>query len=190
VVVGTEEDLKFVMTCGVPWAEIVNVIGHIDMPKNMGVASGVAAAQKFRSGEWAAKYDYMYWTESDQILLVRDRAVEALYELVKDGQHLIAPHRLLPFPRSEDFDPSLSHLLKTQGGNQKELGDNDEKVLHAVVPTAKNDRPMEQASCCFDPGDCTRRDHWVHFSNKEKVFIGEREREMIASAFVSLVFLI
>ena len=29
--------------------------------------------------------------------------------------------------------------------------------------------PLEAASCCFDPGDCTRRDHWVHFSDTSKV---------------------
>jgi hypothetical protein len=46
---------------------VISVIGHISMPKNMGVAAGMAAAQKFRSKEWEHKYTYMYWTESDQV---------------------------------------------------------------------------------------------------------------------------
>ena len=68
VVVGTAEDLAFVTSpaCGLPWATVVSVVGHIAFPKNMGVAAGMVAAQKFRSGAWEA-FQYMYWTESDQV---------------------------------------------------------------------------------------------------------------------------
>ena len=68
VVVGTQEDYDFVTSpkCGLPWAEVINVLGHISMPKNMGVALGIAAQQRFRSGAWA-RFKYMYFTESDQV---------------------------------------------------------------------------------------------------------------------------
>ncbi len=95
---------------------------------------------------------------------MRDAAVEPLYALVADAKHLVAPHRLLPFPRSEDFEPSLADLLRTI--KTKELADNDAKRYHAVVspPGSGRPPPLEDSSCCFDPGDCTRRDHWVHFN--------------------------
>ena len=60
VVVGTPEDHAFVTSaaCGLPWAEVVSVIGNIDNPKQMGVASGIAAQQRFRNGKWA-RFNYM-----------------------------------------------------------------------------------------------------------------------------------
>jgi len=112
-----------------------------------------------------------YWTESDQVMVMRDAAVEPLYALVADGAHLVAPHRLLPFPRSDDFDdPALVHLLRTKGGNEGELRDNDAKRYYDVSsrPGSGLPPPLERSSCCFDPGDCTRRDQWVHFNVKEK----------------------
>ena len=70
VVVGTQADYDFVTSkaCGLPWAEVVSVIDHIAMPKNMGVAAGIAAQQKFRNKAWS-HFKYMYWTESDQVFL-------------------------------------------------------------------------------------------------------------------------
>jgi hypothetical protein len=60
VVVGTQEDYAFVTSkaCGLPWAEVVSVIGHIDDPRQMGVASGLAAQQRFRNGKWS-HFKYM-----------------------------------------------------------------------------------------------------------------------------------
>ena len=66
--VGTPEDYDFVTKqSGLPWAEVVSVVGGISMGKNMGIASGMAAQQLFRNGTWADRYEYMYWTESDQV---------------------------------------------------------------------------------------------------------------------------
>ena len=207
-VVGTPEDYEFVTkSSGLPWAEVVSVVGAIANGKNMGIASGMAAQQYvtknctylnganiatfvifpnfylsrlFRNGTWTDRYKYMYWTESDQVLIMRDP--EPLFRLIEDGEHIIVPHRLLPFPRSEDFaekfsnDANLNEALK--GALKKEFDSNDEKPIYdiiepprqlvgtAIAETAPMRAALEGASCCFDAGDCTRRDHWRHFSTR------------------------
>lgn len=80
-----------------------------------------------------------------QVLVMRDAAVEPLYALVSDGVHLVAPHRLLPFPRSDDFDPALALKLKDKGGNSKELRDNDAQTLHTVMS------PQGEIHSSFNP---------------------------------------
>ena len=67
--VGTQEDYDFVTSpaCGLPWYEVVSVIDNIAMPKNMGVAAGISAQQRFRTKRWS-NFNYMYWTESDQVM--------------------------------------------------------------------------------------------------------------------------
>ena len=52
-------------------SQVVSVIGHISMPKNMGVAAGIAAQQRFRNGKYA-RFKYMYWTESDQVQILAE----------------------------------------------------------------------------------------------------------------------
>jgi hypothetical protein len=83
----------------------------------------------------------------------------------------VAPHRLLPFPRSDDFAPDLAARLKGEGNNERELRDNDAKPYYAVAAAAAAGGAraplLEAASCCFDPGDCTRRDQWVHFNDQK-----------------------
>ena len=61
-------------------------------------------------------------------------------------------------------------LLKTKGGKESELRDNDAKRYHDVSSPAGSGLPppLERSSCCFDPGDCTRRDQWVHFNVNQK----------------------
>jgi hypothetical protein len=181
VVVGTPEDYDFVTTkSGLPFAEVVSVVGGIRNGKNMGLASGMAAQHLFRNGTWSQRYKYMYWTESDQVLIMRDPA--PLYALVEDGEHMVVPHRFLPFPRSEDFgevfshDPTLKPTL--QKALARELRDNDAKSLHEVLAPARHlagtdlakrspvRAALEGASCCFDAGDCARRDQWRHFSTE------------------------
>jgi hypothetical protein len=161
VVVGTQQDYDFVNSkaCGLPWRTVVSVIDHIAMPKNMGVAAGIAAQHKFRSQAWR-HFKYMYWTESDQVLVMRDAAVEPLFALVSDGIHLVAPHRLLPFPRSGDFDPALALKLKDKGGNGKELKDNDAQTLHAVVSTQGKNTHKALTAKRFRCQACSRSKHF------------------------------
>lgn len=113
-----------------------------------------------------------------QVLIMRDPA--PIYALVEDGLHMVVPHRLLPFPRSDDFAQATTRDLGLQGKLQKvlakELQDNDAKILHDIIEPAPRlagtemaerspvRAALEGASCCFDPGDCTRRDQWRHYS--------------------------
>ena len=57
-----------------------------------------------------------------------------LYKLVDDVYHLAVPHRLLPFPRREDFNDE--HWEKTEanidGTTKNMLKTNTDKPMHVV----------------------------------------------------------
>jgi hypothetical protein len=60
VVVATNEDYALVTSsvCGLPWNEVINLVGHLKRPQELGPASGLFAKQRFRSGGWK-QFEYM-----------------------------------------------------------------------------------------------------------------------------------
>jgi len=144
---------------GLPFFEVVLIAGLAN-PKLLGVATVLEMQRKFQSQEWA--FDYMYFTESDQVLHLRPHLLADLLHVVDNDREVLAPHRFLPFPHKQDFEPTFYDELKAQSkGLRKELDALEAKdVVRVNAP--------HRARCCFDRGNCRRRDQWVNFNAKGK----------------------
>jgi hypothetical protein len=71
-----------------------------DLPKSasLPVATVQQAKERLRNGSWS-QFDYVFFTESDQILLMRP--IEDLYGYLDAyPRHLVVPHRLMAYPAS------------------------------------------------------------------------------------------
>ena len=93
-------------------------------------------------------FKYVFWTESDQVLMVR--ILHHLYShLQRYPRRMLLPHRLMPYP-----DNVLKHMHKRQlnhDGNQ----------LHGD--------DWRDSSCCLPRQNCIERKTWKHISNSSAV---------------------
>lgn len=138
-------DYEYVMRdSGLPVYQ-VHVLEGLPKSASLPVGSVQATKQHLVDGDW--DFDYVYFTESDQILMVRDWV--ALYgHLQHYRRRMVVPHRLMPYP---------------------------EEVLHTahhkptstmVNPTARSDTDisndtMLQYKCCMPRQNCVERKTWV-----------------------------
>jgi hypothetical protein len=96
VFVENEADRKYCAEMsGLPFFEVVLIQG-LTNPKLLGVATVLEMQRKFQSKEWT--FDWMYFTESDQVLHLRPHQLEELLKHASDKISVVAPHRFLPFP--------------------------------------------------------------------------------------------
>jgi hypothetical protein len=102
-------------------------------------------------------FDYIYYTESDQVLLVR--IMRDLYAHLKVyPRRMLIPHRLMPYPNDV--------LTKIHG-----------RDLHDVIQISseiKEDDNEETgtwggSSCCLPRQNCIERRSWKHVSNKSAI---------------------
>ena len=178
VVVGDAEDEEFVRRTGLP---LFDVLYHAGLPKPsaLGLATVFEAQRALATNPRYSHFTSVYYTESDQVLLARQRTIGAVLRHAARGTHLLNPHRLLPLPRRSDF-PSLVDRADAAAGwraapgavlvglvegtstkkasVRRELDLNSKRVQHQA--------PDEDAvSCCFDDGDCSSRKHWERMTS-------------------------
>lgn len=82
---------------GLPFYDIMLIEG---LPKSasLPVASVQTTKARIMNGTWS-QFDYIFFTESDQILMMRP--VEEMYAyLNQHPRHLMVPHRLMTYPAS------------------------------------------------------------------------------------------
>lgn len=92
------------------------------------------------SGEW--DFDFVFFTESDQILVMRD--ADVFYDHLEHyPRRLVIPHRLMPYPEI---------IIKGSYYGRQKLQTNTSSVL---------------ASCCLKRQQCTDREDWVHVSDSK-----------------------
>jgi len=142
---------------GLPFFEVILVRGLAN-PKLLGVATVLEMQRKFQTREWT--FDWMYFTESDQVLHLRPHQLADLLAKASGPTDMVAPHRFLPFPHRKDFDEGYFDTLKAMtSGLKRELDVIEAKrMVHVKDETA--------ARCCFDRGDCRKREQWVDWKEK------------------------
>ena len=103
----------------------------------------------------------MFYTESDQILHVRD-VNRLLHIASSEVPNHVLPHRISPVPRRVDMGPLLlfdwgnGRVLGVAAGTKAmaEFARNAPKKVHRIADVTK-------ASCCFDRSQCVKhRSHW------------------------------
>lgn len=113
-----------------------------NLPKSAGLPVGTTQAtkDKLRSGEW--KFEFVYFTESDQILL--SRSLPMLFDsLKKYPSRMILPHRLMPYSKEV---VTIVH--------KKDID---------VIPV---NEWMTQ-SCCIPRQNCNHRKTWKPLSHDD-----------------------
>jgi hypothetical protein len=107
-----------------------------DLPKNaaLPVATVKAAKERIQDGRW--DFDYVYFTESDQILVLRKP--EELYNHLKIyPRRFISPHRLMPYP-----EPVVT-------------------IRHNRQLSQKSSLDWLNMSCCMPRQNCKDRKTWI-----------------------------
>lgn len=137
-VVKNEPDAAFARNgSGLPFWDVVLIK---DLPKNaaLPVATVKAAKERLQDGRW--DFDYVYFTESDQILVIRKP--EELYNHLKIyPRRFISPHRLMPYPEPV---VTLRHERKLSKINQLD---------------------WLNMSCCMPRQNCKDRKTWISVSD-------------------------
>ena len=95
VFVRSREDADYVSThSGLPFLEVV-VLHHLPKFAALPVGSVQTTQDFLRNGTW--DFDFVFFTESDQILIMRELQTYYLH-LFRHARHMIVPHRLMPYP--------------------------------------------------------------------------------------------
>lgn len=112
------------------------------LPKGAALPVGTTqlAKQKLRTGEW--DFDYLFFTESDQILI--SRTLPMIFDhLKKYPNKMILPHRLMPYSKEAI---TLGHKKSVDG--------------------IQNNDWMNQ-SCCLERQNCANRANWRELSHAD-----------------------
>lgn len=79
---------------GLPFYDVL-LLQNLPKSASLPVATVQQTKARLVDGRW--DFDFIYFTESDQIIVVRDH--ERLYDhLRQNPRHMIIPHRLIPYP--------------------------------------------------------------------------------------------
>ena len=95
VFVRSLDDATYVKThSGLPFLDII-VLHHLPKYASLPVGSVQTIQNLLKNGSW--DFDYVFFTESDQILVLRS-LVTYYDHLRRHARHLLVPHRLMPYP--------------------------------------------------------------------------------------------
>ncbi len=132
---------------GLPFWDVLLLEG---LPKSasLPVATVQATKARIQDGRWGI-FDYIYFTESDQILLMRP--LDDLYRHLETyKRRLVVPHRLMPYPEAV-----MTHFHKRD-------------VMERLPTQAvKGYRPSDWSAmnCCIRRQNCWDRKEWIKVSN-------------------------
>ena len=162
VCVATKPDYEYV-------TDPANELGFYDVlhyytlpkPSRLGFATVHTAQQAMLNNPKWSRFEYVFYTESDQILHVRD-VHRLLHIASSEVANHVLPHRISPVPRRVDMGPAPfdwskhGRVLGVAAGTKamQEFGRNAPKKVHRITDVTK-------ASCCFDRSQCVKhRSHW------------------------------
>ena len=132
---------------GLPFWKVV-LIENLPKSASLPVATVKATKRRIWDGRWG-QFDYVYFTESDQILMMRP--LDELYtHLETYKRRLLVPHRLMPYPEAV-----LLHFHKRD-------------ILQPMPTQAvKGFRPQDwkTMNCCMRRQNCWDRLEWIKVSN-------------------------
>ena len=169
VVVKTEKDWKHCQQDSKLPFFAVHHLKHLPKNAALPVATVQLTKQQMQSGgPWEPMFDHMYFTESDQILMMRN--IANMYEMLrKHPRRLLLPHRLMPYP-----DPVLNLFHKrTPNKDITQLSETEKIQIIQEVSMSTGKTPAlftdpwgwEHLSCCVERQNCMDRHTWIHVSN-------------------------
>ena len=80
---------------GLPFFEIM----FLETPNSHSLPLATVQAAKLRILDRKWDFDYIYFTESDQVLLWRPQSYDSVYSFLdKYPRRVMVPHRLIPYP--------------------------------------------------------------------------------------------
>lgn len=132
-------------TSGLPFFEVL-VTPTLPKGASLPVATVQMAKERIVSGVWR-DVDYIYFTESDQILMFQIPLL--VYDHLKAfPNRVIVPHRLMPYP----------NIIS-------------KKQLKKDIISRSDPLLWTNYSCCLTRQNCRNRNDWVAVSNKSVSFI-------------------
>lgn len=145
IVVGVSSQVDYDYCKNESGLPFYDVILNKDLPR--GSSNPVSTVQqvkkRFQSGEY--NFDYMFFTESDQILLMR-KSAEMFKILKMHPRYVIIPHRLMPYPET-----ILTKKLHKTWANQ------------GLDPY----HSWYNMSCCLPRQNCRNRKGWKSIKSDE-----------------------
>ncbi len=114
-----------------------------DLPKSASLPVATVQQTKARllDGRW--DFDFVFFTESDQLLMLRPDAgaASAIFaHLHAHPRHVVLPHRLAPYPE-------------------------DVLYVHARLPADHHAMEWTEMRCCLPRQTCTERTSWISVRN-------------------------
>eukprot|EP01041_Mallomonas_annulata_P006623 gene6623-13418_t len=169
-VVKTPGDRDFALnTSGLPFYDVILVD---NLPKSASLPVATVQQTKLRLQNGTYDFDYVYFTESDQILMMRIESDLFAY-LKAYPMRLIVPHRLMPYPKlissflnktaiiiSDSHPHHPSHPIPTTPTSTS-------TTKNTNINTNMNTNTNESItgwlnmSCCMPRQNCANRKTWV-----------------------------
>eukprot|EP01038_Epipyxis_sp_PR26KG_P010863 gene10863-14580_t len=136
--VKTKKEQDFVRNeTDLPFFDVM-LIPNLPKSASLPVATVQQTKLKISSGKWP--FDYVFFTESDQLLMLRSPSYVYDY-LKKYPRHLMIPHRLMAYP-----EPVLT-------------------IFHKRSLNDYNPFDWFDFQCCMPLQNCVERNYWVHVKN-------------------------
>lgn len=146
-----------------------------NLPKDAGlpVGSTQALRQKLIDGGKYAAFDFVFYTESDQILIARE--LQLLYaHLAVYPRHMLLPHRLMPYSaealveglkRTDIANVSdvVYGMTRADGGSGAVAASSASSA--SAVASAAGNKWMSQ-SCCLPRQNCMERKTWKNLADQ------------------------
>ena len=150
VSVASEADVEWARSkSGMPFYDVFHMKG---LPKSASLPVATTQEARNRILDGRLDFDYIFYTESDQILLWREPSY--LYDYLKlFPEHMLLPHRLMAYP---------SRVLE-------EMHHRTQSTNYASRPDAlkETSSAWQNMSCCLPRQNCVSRKRWVHLKNSK-----------------------
>lgn len=146
-VVKSKKDAGFAReTSGLPFFDVL-LLENLPKSASLPVATIQQTKARLMDGRWSSLFDYVYFTESDQILMMR--IGKELYDYIdKHKRRMLLPHRLMPYP--EAILTHRHHRLLSTSKIEPARGSYIATGVHA----------WHNMSCCLRRQNCWDRKEW------------------------------
>lgn len=159
---------------GMPWYDVV-LLENLPKSASLPMASVQLTRRMLLSNTW--DFDYVYYTESDQILLMRNMETYHQY-LTAFPLRVIVPHRLMVY--SEAIMEKVHKRTKRVSNPMAKQQFTVDVVPTSLMPQAANlrrskDEPRgtlndwRTLSCCMPRQNCIERETWIPINKPDGV---------------------
>lgn len=132
--VASQHDRALLEQSNLPLLEII-VLENLPNPQALPVALVQQVHMGCVGNGRFSKFEYLYYSESDQLLLVKKSARTDIFDFLnKYNRRVLVPHRLVPYP---------SAIVS---------------LLNRTITSADE---WQQLKCCLPRQNCERREDWV-----------------------------